>query len=460
MRERISIHAVRLQHWMNARKLTLPMLADRADVPPGVLEQLIGGLQSDVPYAIALQLAGALHVELGRLSAGDELPTFIYQSRAELERTRRPLHRDGIHFYNYYSLPSFRGHVGPVILDILCPAGRIPALNNGHLEPAITVNLGPGDIFGRWGEQPNASNWALLAANHRSERWVVGASYTEPSYCPHSYSLASAEPAQILSYTCRSNLAQLIAETDRWSLTASGRLIETAGRRPRGALVLELAMQRRGFEPTALAAATTISERAIRSYLDGDGRALPDAALRTIASKLGIDYRTCLEPCHDHDEVGKSVLTVDEAARSARCFRSYTAASIAASSLLPDLVGMFMRVDKPQASAAESHDLLDLLDYGVTHYLVTGGTLCFHIEQVGGGSTVVPLAAHDSLVVAPFIAHGFSGTGNLLKLGSGEGCSYLDLMELTNTFRASDTLRRGRRDPHNWGYDAPAKAQS
>ena len=25
-------------------------------------------------------------------------------------------------------------------------------LNNGHLEQAITVNLGPGDIYGRWGE--------------------------------------------------------------------------------------------------------------------------------------------------------------------------------------------------------------------------------------------------------------------------------------------------------------------
>jgi hypothetical protein len=457
MEDRVSIHAVRLQHWMNARKLTLPMLADLAEVPPGVLDQVIGGLQSDVSYAVARQLAGALHVELGRLSAGDELPTFIYQSRAELESTRRPLQRDGIHFYNYYSLPSFKGHVGPVILDILCPAGRIPALNNGHLEPAITLNLGPGDIFGRWGEQSNASNWALLAANHRSERWVVGASYTEPSYCPHSYSLASPEPAQILSYTCRSNLTQLIAETDRWSLKASGTLIEAVGRHPRGAFVLELAMQRRGFEPAALAAATTISESAIRSYLDGDGRALPDAALRTIASKLGIDYRTCLEPAHDHDEVGKSVLTVDEAVRSTRCFRSYTAASIAASSLLPDLVGMFMRVDKPHASAAESRDLLD---YGVTHYLVTGGELCFHIEEVDGGTTVLPLAAHDSLVVAPFIAHGFSGAGSLIKLGSGEGCSYLDLMELTNTFRASDTLRRARRNPNNWGYDVVVEAQS
>ena len=56
-------------------------------------------------------------------------------------------------FYNYYSLPIPEGFVGPVILDILCPKNKLPKLNNGHLEQAITINLGNSDIYGRWGKK-------------------------------------------------------------------------------------------------------------------------------------------------------------------------------------------------------------------------------------------------------------------------------------------------------------------
>ena len=79
----------------------------------------------------------------------------IHMSRADIEATRRAVHRDGIHFYNYYNLPAPKGQVARVILDILCPAERLPAQNNGHLEPAITINLGPGHINGLWGDEVN-----------------------------------------------------------------------------------------------------------------------------------------------------------------------------------------------------------------------------------------------------------------------------------------------------------------
>ena len=81
-----------------------------------------------------------------------KIARFYIFFKKKILSTKRPIKRDGIHFYNYYTLPSPQGFKSPVILDILCPHYKVPKLNNGHLEQAITVNLGPGDIYGRWGE--------------------------------------------------------------------------------------------------------------------------------------------------------------------------------------------------------------------------------------------------------------------------------------------------------------------
>ena len=77
-----------------------------------------------------------------------KIPDYIIWKKNYILATKRPIKRDGIHFYNYYSLPCPNSYKSPVILDILCPKKKIPKLNNGHLEQAITVVLGPGDIFG------------------------------------------------------------------------------------------------------------------------------------------------------------------------------------------------------------------------------------------------------------------------------------------------------------------------
>ena len=82
-----------------------------------------------------------------------QVPDFIFRSKEELEKTKRPITRDKIHFYNYYTLPTPKGYVAPVLIDILCPKEKLPKLNNGHLEPAITVSLGPNDIHARFGKK-------------------------------------------------------------------------------------------------------------------------------------------------------------------------------------------------------------------------------------------------------------------------------------------------------------------
>ena len=84
------------------------------------------------------------------LLSHDDVPPYIYNSKHQIEKTKRPIKRGGIHFYNYYTLPSPKGYVAPVLIDILCPKEKLPKLNNGHLEPAITVSLGPNDIYARF----------------------------------------------------------------------------------------------------------------------------------------------------------------------------------------------------------------------------------------------------------------------------------------------------------------------
>ena len=87
--------------------------------------------------------------------------------------------RDGIHFYNYYTLPSPKGFKSPVILDILCPYNKIPKLNNGHLEQAITINLGPGNIYGRWGKDIKKKKiFQKIEFNNKNDKWVVGEIHT------------------------------------------------------------------------------------------------------------------------------------------------------------------------------------------------------------------------------------------------------------------------------------------
>ena len=207
----------KLMRWMNARKLTSEHLAEECGVPASLIIALLAddppGIQADV----AGRIAAALRVQWVRLAAAGSAGTpVIVRTAAELRATKRTIRRDGIAFYSYYSMAAPTDQVGPVVLDILCPNGRIPALNNGHLEPAITVNLGPGDIHGRWAKELTPQTWQRLRANQASDRWITGDSYVEPCYCPHSYSLASDTPARIVSYTGDSNLTALIEAVNDW----------------------------------------------------------------------------------------------------------------------------------------------------------------------------------------------------------------------------------------------------
>ena len=59
----------------------------------------------------------------------------------------------------------------------------------------------------------------------------------------------------------------------------------------------------------------------------------------------------------------------------------------------------------------------------------------------------------DSIWIAPFLKHGFSGDGSIIKISNGECIDYQDINEINNLFDYKKTLKRIYKDNINWGYD-------
>jgi transcriptional regulator with XRE-family HTH domain len=442
----VRIEPFKLAHWMNARKYTLARVAELSGIAHARLEGVLSDGADDHPAEMVAALAAALEVSPAQI-AGDAPRdlTALCQTAEALHVTCRPVQRDGIHFYNYYTMVAPPGRVGPVILDILCPRDRLPALNNGHLEPAITVNLGPGDIHGRWGEELTPATWRVLEANRSHDRWITGDSYVEPSYCPHSYSLAGERPARIVSYTGQSNLAPLVEELNSWSGPAFAACVDALERSLATGALLDLLLARRGHTRRTAAAGADLSDAELERALAEPLANLP--ALRAVAALLGIDYRLLLPADPRHDEVGKTCMSVEESRASTRSLGGCRIASMASASHVPDLTGLFVEVDTALAEAPEVVDLSE------SHYLVVEGELTLQWTDAVGASASQRLGPDGSAWVGPFVRHGWHGRGAVLRFGSGSHVGYLDLLELTNTYATAATVRRGRRDVAGWGYD-------
>jgi 2-hydroxyethylphosphonate dioxygenase len=437
----------KLSHWLNARKLTLPMAAERADLDPALVAELVKGRRAELPLDEAGRLAQVLNVSVGHLAGGaDRLPDVIHHTREQVEATRRAVNRGGIHFYNYYTLPSPNGYISPVLIDILCPSDRLPIQNNGHLEPAITINLGPGHINGLWGHELNDDTWHPFYANDTAkESWILGDSYLEPPYCPHTYARHGDEPTQILSYTIRSNLEPFLAASNGWSDQAYDNFLAGLADRPFGATVLRTFMKRHAYHTASLAARAGIGDNRLAVFLDGDEDALEVAEMQDLGRLLGFDYRMLLPVVRNHDAVGKSWCSIKQSIRSIRAYESYTVASMSASAQCANLMGLFIKVSNPGPLGEP-----DLMDHSSCHFLVTGGVMTFVWQDANGERREQVLGDRDALWVGSFVRHGFYGAGSLIKMGNGEGSSYLDYFEMSNTYEAAQALRRGRKDTTSW----------
>ena len=126
------IDKLKLNHWLNIRKMTVDVLNELLSKHLN-FSVSFDNLDKLDEHAIE-KIAEVLSIPKNNIIKNDEVPSFIFNSKKQIEKTKRPIMRGGIHYYNYYTLPSPKGYVAPVLIDILCPKNKMPVLNNGHLE--------------------------------------------------------------------------------------------------------------------------------------------------------------------------------------------------------------------------------------------------------------------------------------------------------------------------------------
>ena len=430
----IMIDIIKLNHWLNARKITNQFIN---------LKQisLSKKLKLKKNFNISSKELSFINTELliptEKVALQNKIPDYIYWSKTKIKKTKRPIKRDGIHFYNYYSLPIPDGFVGPVILDILCPKEKLPQLNNGHLEQAITINLGNSDIYGRWGKIKNKTNFSKIKFNNSSvNSWIIGDTYVEPTYCPHSYSRATDNNSQILSYTAKSPLEKLIKNLNNWSNTNYKNLMNNIQSKDIRTSILNFYLNNKGISIKYLA-------KSINFKITNTSQIIKNKEILLKTCKfLKIDPNLLDKKNYSsEDAIGKTYLSYKESFKTIRKYKSYTIASMASSERYTDMFGYFIKV-------SNKNKVKDLSDYASSHYLITSGNFYLNIDN-----KKIKIKKGDAIWMSSFKSHGFSGNGSLLKISNGENLDTADLSEILNLYNPKKTLERSYKDKISWGYE-------
>ena len=436
---------IKLNRWLNVRKTSL--------------EHLNKLLKNKINFKITLDncdsldkfsvniIAETLDVPVSKLLKKNNLPSFIFKSKNEIEKTRRPIYKDGIHFYNYYTLPTPKGYISPVILDILCPKERKPKLNNGHLEPAITISLGPNDIYARFAEKLNKTTWVKFKVNNdKKTNWVVGSSYFEPSFCRHTYSRATDGPGRILSYTTRSNLENLA--DGKLNDNSYKNLLNASKNLKINRYLLKQEINDKGYSLEEISKKSKVSVKKINNYINKKNSTIKRKDLNKICETINSDPNLFLDKTYKEDSVGKLYFDYKESLKTIRKFKSYTVSSLVSSKRFPDLSGYFLKIDN-----LNRKKIIDVFDSKCSHYLVTGGKMKFYIK-LGDLIRDITIQEGDSIWTSAFVYHGYTGSGSLIKISDGQNINYLEKIDLVNTYNSHKVLNRAKSDLLNWGYDS------
>tara|TARA_B100000795_G_C22806907_1_gene445650 strand:+ start:3615 stop:4949 length:1335 start_codon:yes stop_codon:yes gene_type:complete len=439
------IDQIKLNHWLNIRKTTIKVLNEllSKDLNYEVnFENL-----NEIDERVIKKIGSVLSIPVENILIEDDVPSFIYNSKEQIEKTKRPIKRGGIHYYNYYTLPSPKGFVAPVLIDILCPKDKMPVLNNGHLEPAITVSLGPNDIYARFAKKMDKLTFLKFRINPDPKtNWVIGSNYFEPSYCLHTYSRATNGPGRILSYTTRSNLENLFG--DKLNKNSFNNFsINLDAKKPNRSFFYQDIFNK-GYSLNEISKKTKISLLKIKNHFKNKGSGLNFLDIKKICKFINADPLMYVDKKFKEDKIGKYYFDYKDSLKTVRNFKSYKVASIANSPRSPDLTGYFLKVKNKSKKS-----IFDLLDSNCSHYLVTKGKVIFN-GIIQSQSKKIEMKEGDSIWISSYTKHGFKGEGALVKISDGQNFNYLEKTDIINTFNLKKTLSRGRKDKANWGYDA------
>ena len=313
----------------------------------------------------------------------------------------------------------------------------MPKLNNGHLEQAITINLGASDIYGRWGKSKNRLNFSRLKFNDSSiNSWIIGDTYLEPTYCPHTYSRATDKNSQILSYTAKSPVEELIKNLNKWSIENYKHLIKNINSKDIRLPILSFYLDNMGIDIKYLSKRVNFKIKNLSQIIRNKKILLKTCNFLKINPSL-FDKRVY----NSEDAIGKTYLSYKESFKTIRKYKSYTIASMASSERYTDLIGYFIKVFNKKK-------IKDLSNYASSHYLVTGGNFFLNIDN-----KMIKIKKGDAIWMSSFKKHGFSGDGSLIKISNGENLSSSDLSEILNLYNPQKTLERSYKDKISWGYE-------
>ena len=444
MIESYRLDRIKLNRWLNVRKTTIEhlnkLLKNKLN-----FKFTLDNCDSLDKFSIET-IAETLDVPAEKLLKKNSLPSFIFKSKNEIEKTKRPINKGGIHFYNYYTLPTPKGYVSPVLLDILCPKNKLPKLNNGHLEPAITISMGPKDIYARYAEKLNKTTWVKFRINKNPKtKWIVGSSYYEPSFCKHTYSQAENGLGRIISYTTRSNIENLLS--NKLNDNSYQNLININKNKKINRTLLKLEIESKGYSIKEISKKTNIPYKKINDYFENTKKSLEKKCIIKLCKLINSDPNFFIDKIHKEDLVGKLYFDYKDSIKTIRKFKSYKVASIANSKRFPDLSGYFLKVVNQKKTF-----LNDLFDSKCSHYFVTGGKMKIHIKDKDNNLSK-EIREGDCLWMSAFTYHGFTGNGSLLKISDGQNINYLEKEDLINTYDVNNVLKRAKDDKQNWGYD-------
>ena len=271
--------------------------------------------------------------------------------------------------------------------------------------------------------------------SNKKNNWIVGDTYVEPSYCPHSYSLASETRSQILSYTAKSPIEKLIKNLNSFSSDSFKNILKNLKSKKIQSALLNFYLKNRGINFKYLSKYTKLKISSLDQILKNK------KILKKTCDLLSIDQNIFSKIRYNEDKIGKTYMSYKKSEKTIRKFKSYVVASMASTSRYPDLYGLFIKVKKNKI-------IKDLLDYTCSHYLVTSGKLKFYINN-----KKISLNKGDAIWVSSFKMHGFSGNGSLMKLVNGESVDSNDLTQISKLYNPVNTLIRSYKDEKSWGYD-------
>ncbi len=437
------IDKYKLIHWLNIRKTSFDVLNN---ILYGKINKQISEKNlNEIDNYTANLISEELNIPLEKIIKNDKVPNYLFKSNQDIQKTKRPIKRDNIHFYNYYTLPSPKGYVAPVLIDILCPKEKLPKLNNGHLETAITISLGPNDIYARFGKKKNKANFCKFRVNKdKKTDWIIGDNYFEPSYCLHTYSRATDGPGKILSYTTVSHIEKIFR--DKVNDDSFKNLSKNLSKNYFNNLIYQSLIDK-GYDIDYLSKKIKLSKKKLKSFFN-DNSNFPLSIKNKLFKLANLDKRLFQEVIHKEDKIGKYYLSVKDVTKTIRKFKSYKIASIASSTRNPDLYGYFIKVNKKIINNPK----LDLMDSNCSHYLVTNGELIFFVIENNKLKKII-CKKGDAIWVGTYIKHSFYGKGSLTKISDGQNFNYLEKFDLGNLYNNKLTIHRARKDNQNWGYD-------